>query len=189
MLLALVVIGLVAWRNQVSLGPEPAFGGQPLSFWLRECHKDFDGVNKKLGPGKGREAVRHIGTNALPCLIRWAGTSTLDLRWHADKLLGGHVHIRDHAEERAHDLAWTGFAALEEIAEPAVPSLVKLLDSGRWNIRKSAAISLGYIGPAATGAVPALTVRTHDKNSAVRDCAMWALERIQPSKENQSNAL
>jgi HEAT repeat protein len=188
LLLALPAIGLVLWSNQTSLGPEPSFEGQILAYWLKEYEKDFDGTTKELGPGKGREAVRQIGTNALPFLIKWAATSTYDLRWHAAKLVGGHGHVRDHAEQRAHDMAWTGFATLGDIAEPAVPSLIKILDDKKWNSRKSAATSLGYIGPAASRAVPALRLRARDGNPEVRSCAAWALERIQRKpKEDQSN--
>jgi HEAT repeat protein len=178
LLLATLVIGLVLWPAQPPLGPEPTFKGQPLTFWLKECDKDFIGTTKELGPGEGRNTVRQIGTNALPFLLRMASASTYDLRWQATKLLGGHVHIRDHAEERAHALAWTGFAALGEIAKPAVPGLAKFLVDRRWNIRKSAATSLSYIGPSAEDAVPSLIQTLKDKNHDVRYCAAVALGRI-----------
>ncbi len=172
-------MGLLLRPGKSVLTREPMFEGHPLSFWLKECDKDFDGITKKVGPGPGRNAVRQIGTNALPWLLRMARNNSFDLRWEAEKFLGGHVHIRDRAQERAHDRAWMGFAALGSLAEPAAPTLIGMLDDRRWKIRRSAATSLGYIGPAARQAVPALSFRKQDPNSEVRSCAVWALERIQ----------
>src|SRR4051812_24470518 len=47
---------------------EPAYAGKPLSYWLRQ---DFWSIRGGKGPSpQAEDAVRQIGTNALPTLIR-----------------------------------------------------------------------------------------------------------------------
>jgi HEAT repeat protein len=53
-------------------------------------------------------------------------------------------------------LAVLGFKALGQLAEPAVPDLVLLLDDADESLRNAAIQALGYIGPPARAAVPAL---------------------------------
>jgi HEAT repeat protein len=51
------------------------------------------------------------------------------------------------------------------------------------NARQAAARVLGFIGPDARLAAPALLRATKDKDSGVRRCAFFALGRIQPDAE------
>jgi HEAT repeat protein len=44
--------------------------------------------------------------------------------------------------------------------------------------RKKAARGLGYLGPAAAEAAPALRALCDDENRSVRHVARWALDRI-----------
>src|SRR4051812_21602182 len=48
---------------------EPSYQGEPLSFWLsRAVEKGFDEDNPEVI--RCREAIRAIGTNAVPMLLR-----------------------------------------------------------------------------------------------------------------------
>src|SRR5678816_2434558 len=60
-LVVVVLVAVAVWP-----GPkEPEYQGKKLSEWL-EMHNDR--------PAKSTEAVRAIGTNAIPFLVRWIGT-------------------------------------------------------------------------------------------------------------------
>ena len=61
----------------------------------------------------------------------------------------------------------------------AVPTLKVLLAHDSANVRSLAARTLGQIGPAASGAEPALKRSLRDPNVAVQDAARDALEKIQ----------
>jgi hypothetical protein len=55
------IIGLLLWPSK----REPEYNGVPLSAWLE---RNFEGGGKD---GSSRDAIRHIGTNAVPFLLRW----------------------------------------------------------------------------------------------------------------------
>jgi hypothetical protein len=52
------------------------------------------------------------------------------------------------------------------------------LQSSNPRVRTKAARGLGYLGPAAAAAIPALGALGGDRNPAVREAAHWALARI-----------
>ena len=69
LILGILILGILAATALVALTrpQEPSYNGQPLSAWiLRLCNPDSP---------KSKEdatlAVRHIGTNAVPHLLRW----------------------------------------------------------------------------------------------------------------------
>ncbi|MBS0266732.1 MAG: HEAT repeat domain-containing protein [Planctomycetes bacterium] len=64
-------------------------------------------------------------------------------------------------------------------AEKLVPVLIKSLGDTQAQVRRSAAISLGYCGAEAQAAIPALEERQQDPDPRVREAARTALERIQ----------
>src|SRR5262245_367846 len=59
------VMAAVLWPKE----REPEYQGKKLSEWIN------------VGSREGPEAVQAIGTNALPCLVRWI--SYHEPRWHA----------------------------------------------------------------------------------------------------------
>jgi hypothetical protein len=65
------VVGLAAWPDD----PEPEYHGKKLSAWIDSFWPQPIGVITGVGfsnkPRKAEEAVRHIGTNALPYLLKW----------------------------------------------------------------------------------------------------------------------
>ena len=148
LLLAAITVILVA-----NSGPrEPVHAGKKLSVWLgelsamtfpRECDPDT----------RPAQAVRAIGTNAIPWLLhelsaRRGGA----LKWRLNQLLGRQTLIKFRFEDSHPPLrrAVMGFAALGPIAEPAIPSLLKLIEEGGPGYTATA---LAYVGPPA---IPAL---------------------------------
>ncbi len=91
------------------------------------------------------------------------------------------------------DVQYAGFfaaQALSHIGAPAVPGLVKALAGGDPHIRAAAARALGWIGPDAKEAAPAL-IETLGKNPAVpvRVAAAAALVGIAPESAAAHKAL
>jgi HEAT repeat protein len=68
----------------------------------------------------------------------------------------------------------------QEDAAQAVPALIEVLKDKSVNVRRSAAIKLGYFGEAAKQAIPALQAALHDRDARVREAAGVALSRIDP---------
>ena len=67
-------------------------------------------------------------------------------------------------------------------AEKIVPALIEALKDGDSDIRRSAAIRLGYFGEKAKDAIPELQKRLRDGDARVREAAGRALTRIDAGK-------
>jgi HEAT repeat protein len=66
-------------------------------------------------------------------------------------------------------------------AARVIPALTEALTDKDGEIRRSAAIGLGYFGDQAKDAVPLLEAAQHDKDIRVREAATVALSRIDPA--------
>ena len=181
----LIVLATWAWWRSITTH-EPTYRGKRLSAWL-----------EVLDPGKARpmgtqadleaqEAIRHIGTNAIPQLLRLvrARDTPLKLRligW-AQKQHLINFHFKLAYQRRA--AGYLGFQALGPLGTPAVPALVDILTSDSLvEPRMIAAGSLGCIGPGARSAAPALLHATKDTNEWVRNNALCALNGILPDPQ------
>jgi hypothetical protein len=127
---------------------EPEYNGVPLSEWVAHYH--IDGYDSQTF-----EAIRHIGTNALPYLVRWIQYEKP--RWKtALNLLGEKLPssiqrlplsrwlVHDKAERRA-ELATEAFRVLGPKARPARDELLRLAfaeNSKSANVQRRATYSL-----------------------------------------------
>lgn len=102
---------------------EPVYEGRRLSAWLRDLDSSRGtGINVEL---PARQAVKHLGTNALPFLLRmlksqdpeWKSQSVTWLQDTCDLDLSGSL------AEAQRQRALRGFQALGRVAEPAIPEL------------------------------------------------------------------
>jgi hypothetical protein len=133
------------------------------------------------GPNvEAEQAIREIGTNALPALLQMAGATNSVVR---STLLGLArrqsalaFDFRDAAE--AHELAACGFHALGPIAQGAVPALTNLLGNPDPEVQRAAISCLSSIGPAAAAAVPVLIREFTNTDRIVRATAKFALGSI-----------
>jgi hypothetical protein len=127
--LAAVILVITLWPNE----REPEYNGVTLSKWLER----YNGVKK----AEATEAIRHIGTNALPFLVRWIQHETPNWRYSlqraTSKLPAAIQDARcvqwlliDKAGRRA-DRAVDGFEILGEGAEPAWSELVNLFEDDK----------------------------------------------------------
>jgi len=166
--------------------PEPRYEGRLLSFWL-ENPDNF--IPEGFDPSAaGVQAVRAIGTNAIPTLLQWISYEPSPLRQKLRNLLQnlpGPLKPRNGQIEwlRATD-AGIAFAILGSQAHAAVPELVHLaLTSSDTNRAQRCIDSLFHIGPAALPGVFTIVTNTHAKKR------LFAISRIHDLGTNAVSAV
>lgn len=129
----IVAVGIFLLRPNVGFGgEEPTFKNKTLSDWIGDLTLDNSETNRV----QAREALRQIGTNAIPFLMKELQT--------LDNLNVKNLHLPQWEKERQN--VNNAFKALGPIAEPAIPSLIGLVKNGGSG-SCSAAHSLAVIGP------------------------------------------
>jgi hypothetical protein len=193
----LVVAGTIAALTLTRHPREPEYAGRSLSQWLAAYNQtvNFGGPEK---PEPSADAIRHIGTNALPWLLDWIQYE--EPAWRGDLyygrqrqsfFLGGIGHIIKPAPTNRvgswlqscypcrptrHDtMAMRGFEILGPQAAPAVPELTRLIHqrSRSWDLRYNFMRALAQIQGAGTDA---LRVACNDADPALRSYAERALQ-------------
>jgi hypothetical protein len=185
-----IVAGLALGGLVVSLlwrasGPsEPVFEGRPLTSWL-DHHIASSAASPPYGsPGwkKADEAIRHIGTNAIPKLlemIRAKDRPPLVLKlMDSVRRFGFPVMNYRYAMVR-HEEAEHAFEMLGTNAVSAVPELIRIYQQNiSASSQRCAALALGHIGRGAQPALPALIQRFTHTNSDTRFYAISAVMSI-----------
>jgi hypothetical protein len=174
--LLIMVLGAAAWR--AASMREPVYQGKTLSAWLEGCDS-----SKWVGKDwqVATNAVRQIGTNSLPTLLRKLrrNDSKLTLKLIALARKQHFVKIRHIAAEVHHHKATVGFETLGSDAKPAVPGLIRIFEQAiSADSQYETATSLGWIGPSASKAVPCLIAGLSNTNTKVRRQVTWALAQI-----------
>src|SRR5262249_55755722 len=149
-LVALLIVLL--WPRE----PEPGYQGKSLSQWLTQYQDQFhiDGYMDTPELHEAQQAVKHIGTNALPCLLKWIDyqvppwryqlfASATKLRIFRSKLavrkLLGEGEFRS-------GLACIGFEILGPEARQVMPELVTLMNTReRPDASRKATFALGHL--------------------------------------------
>jgi HEAT repeat protein len=178
-LAASVLVGIavvVFWPGE----REPEYNGKKLSQWLSE--KPPRGAISILEETDADDAIRHIGTNALPFLVRWIQTDPKLPAWR-EKLFN-FVYYRtfnarakyvilqriDAPRLRLRRAMWA-IKTLGPEARTAVDDLVRVATNGQ--VTASAAVmALGYIGP---DALPVLLAFAEDRAFKYRVDAIVAI--------------
>ena len=141
---------------------EPYYQGKPLSEWI-EMTASGSGYWSEVGTqspeaARAAQALRQMGTNALPCLLKWVryerppwkdSAAILYRKWdrsarsrRVDGWLIG-------SAERQVGYAFTGFKILGDDASQAVPELTQLAQNSKSAYgRGSALFALAAIGQA-----------------------------------------
>jgi HEAT repeat protein len=149
-------IAWIAFRSN-----EPSYGGKTLGVWLEQLRAGNE-INDPFTEVEidtpATRAVRAMGREALPVLVRMARTTDTAMRRtivefaHHNEWLSLHPQSFDEIQTRT---AY-GFAVLGPAAKPALPELVGMLENRNAEVRLLAVFALGRIGPGARDAVPAL---------------------------------
>jgi hypothetical protein len=176
--LLVVLAGVIVW--QVLRLREPVYQGKRLSFWLESLCKALGNQDEV---DRAEQAIRHIGTNALPVLIEGLHARDTPLKqtmveWVQKQKL---VHFSFKSAYQRRCKAILGYEALGPLASAQVPSLMDTLTNDPSpDVRQDAASALAAIGPEARLAASALFHAAKDTNNAVRNRAFIALARIRP---------
>jgi HEAT repeat protein len=144
-LLLAVLVATIIWPWQ----REPEYKGLTLSKWAEARPGDSRGAT---------EAVRQMGTNALPWLVKWVVNEPLS-PWQSKVLKivakfptrmgGGYAQksLSGFERQRRARLAWDGLHFLGPDARAAVPDLVKMASDSRYaQSGKTAVTILSGIG-------------------------------------------
>jgi hypothetical protein len=149
---------------------EPVYHGKKLSEWLETVSSRYSSAQESQA---AENAIRQIGTNALPCLVKWISYDTpawrKKLLVRLTALPGGLAKKRttrrlfwDDRRQLLKSLSVTGFRCLGPAAAPAVPELSGQLN---LNVRHDdmsvlwLMTALSYIGK--EGLAPLLTALTN----------------------------
>jgi hypothetical protein len=164
---------------------EPEYGGRKLREWL----KLYVQSRVRFTDGQeAAEAVRHIGTNALPWLLEWtdcepAGWKTV-LATNAPAAAQRPGYFRSAylrlLNRPADDLNWLGrfgFEILGPQARPALPEVQRrMADWGKpWRASRAMEAYTEITGP---GAVPALVGALVSTNANCRQSAAFCLATL-----------
>lgn len=183
-----VLVSVIAWQVvHASRERQPVYGGKSLTLWLRTYAPSSSSGLHSREWNEADEAVRHLGTNCIPILLRMIrqkdSPAKLWLVAFAQKHgLTKRIHFVPAAVRNVE--ASRAFIALGDKAKDAVPALVKMYDDN-LTAESQGAIedALAWIGPAAKPAIPLLMRATTNANSRVRASALWALGEIHAEPE------
>jgi hypothetical protein len=147
---------------------EPEYGGKKLSEWLfqyQAYHRSPDSIERR----EASDAVHHIGTNAIPSLLKWIAYE--QPRWKENlrtqyrkwpkPFVNKSIDLWFIKKRRLAGDAVLGFGILGPEADPAVPELTRLTKSANPSLSRDTMMALGFIGEAGLSAIEsALTNRS-----------------------------
>jgi hypothetical protein len=181
-LLLLVVIALVRTT------PDPSYRGHRLSYWL-ECSQSAIEAHNDQELAKAQEAIRGIGTNALPLLHKMmlAGQRTkfeLTVDKYMAKLPFMNLQLSRSEARRSlsRRLAFQGHLALRSETQRDIPFFCRILtNSASMFERVDAAGTLGLISrDSPNSSANALLAGAKDDYGHVRWTALKALRETHP---------
>jgi HEAT repeat protein len=190
-LIAVVLCGL-GWIVVASLNSEPIYEGHPLSYWLQAMAASPVKRQDGLTSAEAFEAVRKIGTNAIPKLLGMlqAHDSRIKLALVALAKKQHFVEIRFTPAKTLINEAQNGFIAIGTRARPAIPDLIKIYDRTSSADSQRAISSIFYsLGPMASAAAPSLIQRLATTNEVVRNDAINSIGAIRGEPDTAVPAL
>jgi len=165
--LLIACLGLLTLQSR-GQDSETAFEGKPISFWLHQYESTYvSNEPEKVAAKKEAEiAVRSIGTNAIPMLLKMVAKGA---SW-------------PHGRPKVNIDAIDGFEILGASASNAVPALVTIFeDSPSPSAQATAALALAGIGSGANAAISALMRTATNSDSRIRSFAFRILTQIPAS--------
>ena len=186
--LLVALVGFLVCRDP----REPVYRSTALTTWLRTYGSSSSSGRYSQEWNETDEAVRHIGTNGIPVLLRLIRARDSKLKLRLVALAQKQSFIKFHfmpAAER-NVAASRAFIALGETAKSAVPALVKMYDEDiSADSQGAVADALAWIGPAAKPAIPLLLRTATNSNAKVRANSLWALGEIHAEPQSSVPAL
>jgi HEAT repeat protein len=187
--LSIAVAGGLAWLMIALLWNqrEPSYEGRTLSKWL----EIWGPIRKNLTTQDASDcanAVRHIGSNAVPFLLRMLATPDSAPAWKQRlEDLAGKQKIVTFKFAKPSDIRMRGQMGLYILgpdAKSAVPELIRMYNSGIMP-EFTFAYLLGAIGPYAKPAIPKLLVTSKSATNELEQAtAIQALGKIHSDASN-----
>lgn len=169
--LAIAAVAIVAMicclAFAISRPREPKYQGKTLSAWLTPEGVMEDTTEYDRATGN---AVRQIGTNAIPWLLKWAEAKDSPLKVKIFDWLSSYRSLNFHpiSARHYHLLAIWGFQFLGTNARPAWPTLVKWTYSPDLGRKVEALRCLQGSHPDKDVLLPVLIRLIHDQNRGVQ---------------------
>jgi HEAT repeat protein len=170
----IAVLAGLAWLVLSAPPSEPVYQGRTLNSWLREA---MDTAGDTVNPDvpKAEDAIKKIGTNALPSLIRMLRAKDSPVKLALMRLAGKQKIIQFQFETASdlHVRAAYGCIILGPEASASIPALIELLQEGEpSSIAGDALVNMGPEG------VRALAGALTNTDSHVRYFATAALAGV-----------
>ncbi len=126
-----LAVGGTAWLLLSLPESEPVYQGRRLSAWLAEASESTDADAQS----QAVHAIRTIGTNALPSLIRMMRVKDSRLKLAMLRLVRKQQLVKFELEQASdlHTRAAYGCSLLQSEARPAIPALMQLLQEEEHN--------------------------------------------------------
>ncbi len=142
---------------------EPLYKGKRCSKWLEELAMS----TAPKGSQEAEDAINHIGTNALPCMLRMLAAKDSAFKTRLIDLTVKQRLITFHWQDArvSRECASFAFAVFGPHAKPAVPGLIDLLADNDPEVRGRTLEALASIGHSASNAVPTLVklIKSNDE--------------------------
>jgi len=148
---------------------EPEYKGGKLSEWLGRNGGSRLSTDMRPAAEESADAVRHIGTNALPWLIKWTLYDELGWRhtlhrWQQNLPGGLHDYLPEISDPGVTiTLGMRGFSVLGDEAAPAVPVLAQALENRARSPRSRACAAQALYEIGGPGIPPLLKVLSDHK--------------------------
>ncbi len=178
--IAVVVLGAILTSK-----PEPSYQGRSLSSWLETYGAEMDNAQDVQ---KGGAAIRHIGTNSLPFLLRWTSYEPPHYGIHRDHIFIWRIRpdeilplavqnwIEPSQKGKRANLAARSFELFKDQAQPVIPRLDALMNDRRYPVAsRNAVVALTSIGRDAIPVLAAQLAKTNAPNRrlVIRQCALY----------------
>jgi HEAT repeat protein len=181
----LALLTFLAWLTFHS--SEPSYQGKSLSAWLDQARQNNEGAYEFFSDihldTPSARAIRAMGKDALPTLLRMAHTRDTPLRRALGDLSEHHPWLGLHAQnlKKIHDKTAYGFLVLGPEAKTALPELISMLDDTSPEVRMIASFAIGKIGADGAAAIPALQKLTTNSPAANPGWRFWPDEKALPA--------
>jgi hypothetical protein len=193
--MAIVVsVLLLGWLGvHLALNREPRYEGRSLSGWLERYEQAF--MSTLTGKGEvlaapavlvaSTNALMHIGTNAIPFLLKKMTTKSNAFRYRFNGLLQKQPWIMFRFIDQR-SLGEAGFQLLGTNAMMATPALAALTEDPDPGMRGAAVFCLRQVEPRREVLLPILLKTVRDPNWQVSAAASIYLNQLYPEEAKKA---
>jgi HEAT repeat protein len=182
----MIAAAFLGWR--LFNPPEPVYQGKPLSDWVRQFSTNFAvGIVSTSSAQEAEQALRQIGPEALPYLLRQMRVSDSALKKRLRATVLGKWHDRLGLRDRSADIRRLGAHGIHALGTNAAPAAQALIEIATRHpdedARYLAVFGLRKLAPVGEPVFPFLVQCLTNSEPAIRDEAALALGGIRDRPE------